>query len=209
MMNIRKCIEYLQRYERANPNYLWKVSEIVDGHSDVIWGLLDNIYAIFNAKPSRSKTLPTTKVDKGVGSFDIAPTVKLKDDFFVNEPFEEDQMNKKSKPSTQRAQLYSIIHAKHKFKFKASKKIQNLAMKLRKCNVTQPIHSITQYEKARTFFIQEIDYPKINNEEEKSAREWLKQLNLGITKAQESESLLKNPLRNGLLLCEVNLLNNK
>jgi hypothetical protein len=39
--------------------------------------------------------------------------------------------------------------------------------------------------------------------EEKATREWLKSLNFAITHTQENESLLKNPLRNGVLLCEV------
>jgi len=39
--------------------------------------------------------------------------------------------------------------------------------------------------------------------EEKATRAWLKSLNFAITHAQENESLLKNPLRNGVLLCEV------
>jgi hypothetical protein len=45
--------------------------------------------------------------------------------------------------------------------------------------------------------------PKANAESERLTRGWLQLLNFGGLLAQEDDELLKNPLRNGLLLCEV------
>jgi len=45
--------------------------------------------------------------------------------------------------------------------------------------------------------------PKISEEKEKITRNWLKLLNFTTTTSQENDSLLKNPYRNGTLLCEV------
>ena len=34
-------------------------------------------------------------------------------------------------------------------------------------------------------------------------RQWLQELSLALTAAQETSSLLQNPLRNGVLLCDL------
>lgn len=205
-MNVRKCLEYLQRYERANPNYLWQVSEIADGSAAAVWGVLNNVHTVFNPRsrsctpvlPAKTAPVPVAKEDKAVGSFDVGAT--LKNDISCHE-FRENKAN------TQRGQLYSVIHAKQK------SGRQSLAMQLRKCNnlptsakqatiAADKKSKAAQTTKDRIAFVL-AEYPKVREEEEKAVREWLEQLNLGVAKAQESEVLLKNPLRNGVLLCEV------
>ena len=46
-------------------------------------------------------------------------------------------------------------------------------------------------------------FPQIGDEAERLTRIWLKALNLTVLSAQESGDLLRDPYRNGLLLCEV------
>lgn len=50
---------------------------------------------------------------------------------------------------------------------------------------------------------QDIVYPAISKDKENLTRLWLKSLNLTVLKAQENHNLLRDPYRNGLLLCEV------
>lgn len=48
-----------------------------------------------------------------------------------------------------------------------------------------------------------IEFPEISEEKERLTRNWLKHLNLTVYKATESNDILHDPYRNGLLLCEV------
>ena len=63
MQNIGKVLDHLKKYTRIDSKYFWSGNEIFSGNSDIIWGLLNNLYKIFHIKrPSISpaKRISTT-----------------------------------------------------------------------------------------------------------------------------------------------------
>jgi hypothetical protein len=42
--NFNRVLDYLRSFPRFCPRYLWAHRYLMDGHSDVVWGLLDDIW---------------------------------------------------------------------------------------------------------------------------------------------------------------------
>jgi len=44
LTNFNRCLDYFRSFPRFCPRYLWAHRYLMDGNSDVIWGLLDDIW---------------------------------------------------------------------------------------------------------------------------------------------------------------------
>ena len=42
--NFEKVLSYLKQFPRFSSRYLWAQCRMIEGNSDVIWGLLDDIW---------------------------------------------------------------------------------------------------------------------------------------------------------------------
>ena len=62
--NLRRVFDYLRQFEKMNSRYLWAHWLIVEGYTDVIWGLLDDIWYFYHKKLNPHDTLGGNK-DKG------------------------------------------------------------------------------------------------------------------------------------------------
>ena len=52
MTNIKKALIYLQSFPKMKSRFLWSFQEVLEGDSDVIWGLLDDLWYFFNRSSS-------------------------------------------------------------------------------------------------------------------------------------------------------------
>ena len=50
--NLRKVFEFLRSFEKMNSRYLWNQFLVMEGNSDLIWGLLDDIWYFYHNKIS-------------------------------------------------------------------------------------------------------------------------------------------------------------
>jgi len=109
--------------------------------------------------------------------------------------------------TTQRSNSYAQIHSKSPIRNRAgsvSKRIDtsmdipvNISSR---SNIGSHRNSLNNSvrKQERVF-----EFPILDEEKERITRLWLKSLNLTVLSIQESEDMLKNPYRNGLLLCEL------
>lgn len=58
LTNINKALEYLRGLSKINSKHLWAAKEIVEGDENVIWGLLDDMKALFAPVPVKPKPIP-------------------------------------------------------------------------------------------------------------------------------------------------------
>jgi len=71
MGNLKKCLKHLTKYEKIEANYLTCEKAIMKGDQEVIWGLIHNLWCIYNGKPTyllSQRTTPSrfsiTRIDK-------------------------------------------------------------------------------------------------------------------------------------------------
>jgi len=148
--NVRMCLKYLQKYEKMNARYLWSEKQIVNGNTELIWGLLDDIYCLFN-KGKYCLIARSSSIGKN------------------NLPLKSVNINQQS--------LYS--------------------------NYSPRKPSLKYTDKLECSRSKRISFSEVTSEVEAQTRGWLKSLNLTVLPLQECGSLLLNPYRNGVLLCEL------
>lgn len=52
LSNIRRFLEHLRSLEKINSRYLWAEQQIIEGNSDILWGLLDDLWCFYHNKSS-------------------------------------------------------------------------------------------------------------------------------------------------------------
>jgi len=191
--NVKKCLEYLRSFEKLNSRFLWSVQEIVAGDEDVIWGLLDDLWYFYHKRIS---------------------------------PLDHNYSKVVSRSSSKDFRKEFISDSKHDFEekeIKASKVNQSQCMiEGMECNEQKRKNSYTTIharrarsssKKSRRLFtpseksncsvsFKELDYESLTGKEQ-TTKLWLESLNLSVLNVGKSDELLKDPYRNGLLLCEL------
>lgn len=55
LANVGKCMEHLRKHEKISTEFLCSENSIVEGDSDVIWGLLNSMWRFYSGKDTRRK----------------------------------------------------------------------------------------------------------------------------------------------------------
>lgn len=200
-LNLKKCLDYLKQYSRIDTKYLWCTQEIFKGDSDVIWGLMNTIYNSFYSKSTcmfsneASESSTTSLTTEGTPIHSTQSTQRRL------RRANESELNSRSKSPIERTiknRAHSQLHTSvMQYRTSTPSTIKNLNKSL--CTST---NSCSKNESTQEYTTPNKDA----RDNEKVTRIWLRSLNLTTTRAQEDESLLNNPFRNGTLLCEVYLI---
>jgi hypothetical protein len=133
-----------------NARYLWTEKQVVNGNTEVIWGLLEDIYHLFNKGRYYSSIRSSS--------------------------------TRKNEPPLKSVNLnHQSLHSLYSPRKPSPKRVDKV-----------------EYSPSKR-----ISFSEVTLEVEEQARAWLKSLNLTVLPSQESGSLLLNPYRNGVLLCEL------
>lgn len=235
-----------------NSRYLWDCKQIMEGQSDIIWGLLDDVWYFYHNKVSPNDLLHMKKLaedNKKINKIQaitdhqdskLSPLSIKRESISVDyispdklqkstelsrfkdnnkSPFSNNKRMIEIKTmipginSTRRtSRTYAQIHSKspNRSSAKSTRRRKNYYANRHsssKINTGAPVSPLINKKpfKFRNSFliIQLIEFPPVSEEMEILTRNWLKSLNLTVLAAQETNKLVEDPYRNGLLLCEV------
>jgi hypothetical protein len=191
--NVKKCLEHLREYEKMNPRYLWSIQDIVDGNAEIIWGLLTDIWNLYHNK---SLSL-SSKVKKKVVSKEVASS-------FKKGMLPEYSLQAKSQCDTRSPiKVVTPTSTKHKQR--------NMGSLYKKTNKSFDASGLTQIPRAKSSMEQSFcesqcgvfKFPSISEEKQRLTLIWLHSLNLSSLSINEPKDMLRDPYRNGVLLCDL------
>lgn len=201
--NVKKCLEHLREFEKMNPRHLWSVQEIVEGNAEVIWGLLEDIWSLHHNKSLRiaSKAQPQASSRRTASPFKkgILPEYSLQ----VKTPSKQPQETARKSPIESKKHGATPTSTRH-----SASKQRNFNSFCRRANKSFDAGSFVQppkpsanhslCESQRSF-----KFPNVTEEQERLTRVWLRSLNLALLSMNEAREMLKDPYRNGVLLCDL------
>jgi len=195
--NVKKCLEHLREYEKMNPRYLWSVQDIVDGNADIIWGLLADIWNLYHNKSLRLNS----KVKQRTSSKEVCSPFKkgMLPEYSLQVKLQCDTGRKSP------IQVATPISTRHNPKQKSIgsfyKKVNKSFNASRFMPIPRAKSSMEQSfsESQRGAF----KFPSISEEKQRLSLIWLQSLDLPSLSMNEPKDMLKDPYRNGVLLCDL------
>jgi len=72
LANINKCMEHLRRQEKISMEFLYSEGSIMEGDSDVIWGLLNDMWRFYSGKETRKRQPASVRTRKNLSPSPIS-----------------------------------------------------------------------------------------------------------------------------------------
>lgn len=205
LLNLKKCLDHLKQYSRVDTRYLWCAEEIFRGDEEVIWGLVNTVYNSFHSK---AVCVGLTTSALSVESVTTEETLvhSTQSTQRKGRRLSEEQtraLNSRSRsPIARVANPYSQLYSTAAQSRSATPTIKHLNKSLySSIRSSSSTHEVTNCITPNKNTANED--MRTEEADERLTRVWLRSLNFTTTRSQEDEPLLKNPFRNGTLLCEV------
>jgi hypothetical protein len=163
--NVNKLLSYLRDQQKMNSRYLFANQEIIEAQEDVVWGLLEDIQALYKgSNRSASKAAQSPMLEAKAEEYNLPRTPQ-------REPVHPELRTLKSVPFSSATQ-----------------------------NMLQSVQSDSRlvYTPEASFIEQTVSQ---GTKEEVKA--WLSKLKLNYLVGHDGRHFLQDPMRNGVLLCEL------
>ncbi|CAG9330151.1 unnamed protein product [Blepharisma stoltei] len=219
LTNVNKVLEFLRTHPKMNSRYLWSGKNILEGDEYIIWGLLEDIKTYYTIAPRvnnnnksrnevKSRTSPNT-------SLVISPPFTAQQSTILSIPQSSPQNRNTSAPhktqiSSQSPQELAIPKS---FLQEKSKNLRSYAASARsrtpgsrstptshtpRTNSPRSMRPPSAYSSKKNSFSAQHFIPE---EAKKQIRLWLFALDIDYDEIYDNK--YSDPLRNGLLLCEL------
>ncbi len=212
LSNIKKCLSHLRGFEKVNSRYMWAERYIIRGDENVIWGLLDDMWYFYHHKTPPTATKPPTPGKSRLFSASKRSISAYPTPIDPTSPGVERGQRVLIVPEDQAAPSGSLrmVHSPprsrpanrdHFSSLNARRQTQQSSV------LSSPGMNSRAPPPTRSHFAQSpktgFQFPLVTEEQERLTRSWLKALNLTVLPSQEGAELLRNPYRNGYLLCQL------
>jgi len=173
--NFAKALAYLRSFDKMNSRYLWALADLMAGVEDVIWGLIEDIKVLFKAK--------LVSLDAAVAS--SVPTAQR------SRSISKDKSSSVT-PSGAVSSRYEGIPT--------SPKTFRLPPRTPSSRPPEPVEPSRLESKPVALDFQPVP---ITKEMEGRVKQWISGLKLSHLLGHENKHYLVDPLKNGVLICEL------
>lgn len=212
--NLRKCLEHLRTCERMSDRYLWAPQDILEGKEPVIWGLLDDMWHFYNRKSKAAKCSEDDYGPRPEKSMVIHQQKSVQRSPPAQEAYRDggskilsasftetrgEKPNARSQCTPEAARIHGQRTARSQMSSRSPLR-QKDDLPASTARVLQQRETPGAKTTRTDGFTMS---PNVPEEIEGETRDWLRVLGLSVMFSLENEDLLRNPFRNGVLLCEV------
>ena len=175
--NFSKALVYLRSFDKMNSRYLWALTDLMAGVEDVVWGLIEDIKTLFKAKlVSLDAAIPST-----------VPTAQRS----------RSVSKEKSVAMTPSGAVSS------RYEMATSPKTLRLPPRTPSSRPQEPAETARPvYQEAKPVALDFQPVP-ITKAMEVKLKQWLSTLKLNHYLGHDSKHYLVDPMKNGVLLCEL------
>jgi hypothetical protein len=185
LANVSKALEFLKSFPKMNSRYLWAGPKLIEGNENVIWGLIEDIRALYSGKDHSKSPIAAPKTTAA-----RPPTAKP-----TRAPTAIPTRAPTAVPKVHDLALpHSFLQAK-------SISLRSYASSARsRSPMTRAASVRVPYKAPENVSIPEI---QVTEEMMLQVEEWLSALGLDYLLGFEVSSVTEDPFKNGALLCEI------
>jgi hypothetical protein len=178
LANVNKALEFLKSFPKMNSRYLWAGPKLIEGNENVIWGLIEDIRALYSGKVHSKSPVAVPKPTSA-----RPPTARTT----------------RAPPAVPKVHDLALPHS---FLQAKSISLRSYVSSARSRSPLVIAPSVRTPNKSTT---ENVDIPEILVSEEMmlQVEEWLSALGLDYLLGFEVSSVTEDPFKNGALLCEL------